>query len=310
MLTTENIGKYLNSFKTLFPSSAQVLGGRIYKIAKGNIIMTKGLIITSLVSVGAIYSIVSCQKEENFTHKENQPSHYHEFSERTTFGSKRSNSALWEGVPNKTLTLTFDDGPSNDETLPIARYLADRGIRATFFVLGNRSRNKLEVLSELKSLGHLIANHTYDHGSPSTNNIIQAHNLIKDYFTDGIQLFRAPGGEWRPSFARTFNANGTLVDYVGPFWWDIGGSAPYADWACRDSISVSSCANGYFNESESVGKGIVLFHDTGYGRDTTYTLKLVKNLIPRWENAGYSFIRLDEVPGVRRELERTNTYNP
>ena len=41
------------------------------------------------------------------------------------------------GLPAKTVVLTYDDGP-DDHTLELAHYLADQGVRATFFVNGKR----------------------------------------------------------------------------------------------------------------------------------------------------------------------------
>ncbi|NRA66113.1 MAG: polysaccharide deacetylase family protein [Pseudobacteriovorax sp.] len=236
-------------------------------------------------------------------------SHLHELSDNTQFASERYTNA-WDGVPNKTLTLTFDDGPSNSETIQIAEYLKQHGISATFLVQGSRafSANGPSMLKQLKDLGHIVGNHTWDHRTPSIDNVTRVDDQIHPYITDGIYLFRAPGGEWYRSLASQFNQNAKLKKYVGPLWWDIGGTAPFADWDCRGKRSVESCANGYYQESQQVGKGIVLFHDTGYGSDATYTLKLVKNLIPRWKSAGFRFIRIDEVPGIKAELLKTGVY--
>lgn len=73
-------------------------------------------------------------------------------------------------LPNRTLCLTFDDGPgetgysgAGPRTLEVGRYLHGYGIPATFFVVGKYAFTLPESMSELKSLGHLIGNHTYEH---------------------------------------------------------------------------------------------------------------------------------------------------
>ena len=257
-----------------------------------------------ILVIVASLSMTSCK-----THHEH--SHLHEFSGDAQFASERYTDA-WNGAADKTITLTFDDGPSVAETIPIAEYLNQNGISATFLIQGSRafSATGPSMLKKLKDLGHIVANHTWDHRTPSVDNVTRVDDRIHPYITDGIYLFRAPGGEWYRSLASRFNSSPKLKKYVGPLWWDIGGSAPFADWACRDKRSVASCADGYFRESQQVGKGIVLFHDTGYGVDSTYTLKLVKNLVPRWKAAGYKFIRIDEVPGIKKELLKTGLYKP
>src|SRR4051794_17369411 len=73
-------------------------------------------------------------------------------------------------LPDKTLALTFDDGPGQTtapgpgpRTREVAEYLNGAGIRATFFMVGKYASDLPEILSELEQLGHLVGNHTYDH---------------------------------------------------------------------------------------------------------------------------------------------------
>ena len=61
-----------------------------------------------------------------------------------------------------TICLTFDDGPGR-HTLDIARLLAHHEIRATFFVVGRRAERSIEVVREVRELGHWIGNHTFHH---------------------------------------------------------------------------------------------------------------------------------------------------
>jgi peptidoglycan/xylan/chitin deacetylase (PgdA/CDA1 family) len=58
--------------------------------------------------------------------------------------------------------LTFDDGPSGytDELLDI---LARHGVRATFFVLGERVAHRALTVRRAVDEGHAIGNHSWDH---------------------------------------------------------------------------------------------------------------------------------------------------
>ncbi len=60
--------------------------------------------------------------------------------------------------------LTIDDGPSAD-TAAILDALDRHGASATFFVVGERARQRPEVVAEIRRRGHGIGNHTRTHPS-------------------------------------------------------------------------------------------------------------------------------------------------
>jgi peptidoglycan-N-acetylglucosamine deacetylase len=66
------------------------------------------------------------------------------------------------------ITLTFDNGPHADVTPQVLEILADRGLLATFFVLGrNLADPALRRIAEhCHDAGHRIGNHSYTHSSP------------------------------------------------------------------------------------------------------------------------------------------------
>ena len=60
--------------------------------------------------------------------------------------------------------LTFDDGPSS-HTERLMEILRERGIHATFFVVGKQVKYHPELIVRLQQEGHEIGNHTYSHKS-------------------------------------------------------------------------------------------------------------------------------------------------
>ena len=58
--------------------------------------------------------------------------------------------------------LTIDDGPSED-TPAILQALERHGMRATFFLVGERAAARPELVQEILRAGHDIANHTWSH---------------------------------------------------------------------------------------------------------------------------------------------------
>ncbi len=102
------------------------------------------------------------------------------------------------------LTLTFDNGPEPGATERVLAALADRELRAIFFVVGQRLLEEAgkETARRVREAGHRIGNHTMTHGAPLgegadrhrvQTEIGQAQQALADL---GIRdlLFRPNGG--------------------------------------------------------------------------------------------------------------------
>ncbi len=59
--------------------------------------------------------------------------------------------------------LTFDDGPDEAVTPLVLDLLAREGVRASFFLSGERARRHPEIVRMILARGHSIGNHTYHH---------------------------------------------------------------------------------------------------------------------------------------------------
>lgn len=126
--------------------------------------------------------------------------------------------ALWrmpaEGVGNKCVWLTFDDGPVPEVTPFVLSTLAERGIKATFFMVGDNVRRNPGLFDRIRAEGHSWGNHTMHHlkGLGVTTpaylaDVAEAHTLIAS------PLFRPPHGLLRRSQARALGATHRLVMY-------------------------------------------------------------------------------------------------
>ena len=63
----------------------------------------------------------------------------------------------------KAVYLTFDDGPIPEATPFILETLAEHGIKATFFMVGDNVRKHPELYEKVVAAGHRIGNHTFNH---------------------------------------------------------------------------------------------------------------------------------------------------
>lgn len=78
------------------------------------------------------------------------------------------------------VALTFDDGPSPTTTPVLLDMLKERGVRATFFVLGQRAAQHPELLRRIVEEGHELANHSWNHPQLTKLSVEAAEKQITD----------------------------------------------------------------------------------------------------------------------------------
>ena len=86
---------------------------------------------------------------------------YFQRRQTETFAVQEANEAA-EELPRR-VALTFDDGPHPAYTKILLDGLRERGVKATFFVIGKYIPGREEIIRQMAQDGHLIGNHTYDH---------------------------------------------------------------------------------------------------------------------------------------------------
>ena len=87
----------------------------------------------------------------------------------TTLRSRLLGFAWTEApAPTREVALTYDDGPDPAATPALLDLLRERGVRATFFLVGARARAHPDLVRRIVAEGHLVGNHS-DRHSPATN---------------------------------------------------------------------------------------------------------------------------------------------
>lgn len=102
----------------------------------------------------------------------------------------------------KTMYLTFDDGPSQDNTTAVLDILKKHNIKATFFVVGENVRKHPEVARRIVEEGHTIGihcnRHEYDVIYESVESYLadfqEAYDAVYEVTGVEVKLFRFPGG--------------------------------------------------------------------------------------------------------------------
>lgn len=117
------------------------------------------------------------------------------------------------------VALTFDDGPLPGGTDRVLDVLAERGVRATFFVIGAHARAHPELLERIAREGHTIGNHTYDHHRHGLlyyrrywrDQIRRTQAVIEEITGQSPGLFRPPMGFTSPPLMHAARAEGLEV---------------------------------------------------------------------------------------------------
>jgi peptidoglycan-N-acetylglucosamine deacetylase len=114
----------------------------------------------------------------------------------------------WTRLPGARarVALTIDDGPDPEVTPRVLELLAARGVRATFFCVGERVARHPELARDLVRCGHAVENHSQRHLyrfallGPGTmaREIQEAQATIQDVCGREPRFFRAPAGLRNP----------------------------------------------------------------------------------------------------------------
>ncbi|MCM3630895.1 polysaccharide deacetylase family protein [Paenibacillus glycanilyticus] len=113
----------------------------------------------------------------------------------------RSTFLLEGDSKEKRVALTFDDGPDETFTPLVLDVLKKAGVKATFFVVGNRIEANPEIFQRILNEGHAVGNHSYSHPNflklsdeDFRDEINATDKLIKTYIGYLPSLVRPPYG--------------------------------------------------------------------------------------------------------------------
>ena len=111
-------------------------------------------------------------------------------------------ACAWRGPrAGRRLALTFDDGPDPEWTPRLLDALGTSGVRATFFLIGERADRAPALVRRMIAEGHEVGNHSWSHRSlwlcgPRTTaaEIGRAHERLAALTGTPPRHFRPPWG--------------------------------------------------------------------------------------------------------------------
>ena len=178
------------------------------------------------------------------------------------------------------IALTFDDGPHPSFTEELLDGLKERGVKASFFVLGEHVQLHPDIVKRMKEEGHLIGNHTYSHMQLKKGNwdeyrqeLIKTNEVIREVTGQETTYVRPPYGCWDTSFEEELN--------MFPVLWTVDSR----DWCSKDAAGVAQKVAEETEEGD-----IILMHDY-YASSVDAALSIVDSL----QAEGYTFVTVEEI---------------
>jgi peptidoglycan/xylan/chitin deacetylase (PgdA/CDA1 family) len=169
-------------------------------------------------------------------------------------GNTGGGSNGWTNCSGGYVALTFDDGPGSNTTT-LLNILAQQGIRATMFVVGQNVTSNPSLIQAIKNGGHWIGNHSYTH--PYLTQMSQAQ--IQSELQQTQQAVQNAGGGtpnlFRPPYGSTNNTVRSVAQSLGltEIIWDVDSQ----DWNGASTAAIVQAASQLQNGQ------VILMHDNG-----------------------------------------------
>ncbi len=181
----------------------------------------------------------------------------------------------------KAVALTFDDGPSRENTGKILDVLKSCGAHATFFVLGSRAKVDGDILKMELEAGCEIASHSWDH--PQLNKL--PWSKVKDQMNKTDKTVKKMTGGYqiqylRPPYGAISDTMRKRLDKPMILW-----SLDTLDWKTRNAKKIFKKVKKEVKDGD-----IILMHDIH-----PETAESIKQVVPWLQEQGYDILTVSEL---------------
>ena len=215
----------------------------------------------------------------------------------------------FSGSLDKTVAITFDDGPSSYLTKEVLKVLEDKGVKATFFVTGTKANKYPETIKQVAKEGHQIENHSYSH----TKLADIVDEQIEWEITETNKIIEKLTGR-KPRFFRTpYNSFGYVASSI-----DLT-TTKLAQRHGLKLYEVDTDSKDYkYNNVEDQLKNIfpkvgtqILFHD-GLDNNESKMPEALGKTIDRLKEQGYKFTTIDGYQNAspKYNMDKSNVFTP
>ncbi|MFG3248112.1 bifunctional polysaccharide deacetylase/glycosyltransferase family 2 protein [Streptomyces sp. NPDC048187] len=211
-------------------------------------------------------------------------------------------------VPDKTIVLTFDDGPDPTWTPQVLEILEKYDVPGTFFLVGSMVSRHPGIVRDMVEQGNEVGVHTFTHVDLSyqsrarvTREIEQTQLALAGAAGITTTLFRAP-----------YSSQTDAIDnYSWPVYKSLGEDGYTSvfvdtdsdDWKRPGVSKIVEWATPEGDEGASV-----LFHDAGGER--SQTIEALPKYIEKMKAAGYTFTTVSGVTAQQQAQQPDRAQQP
>ncbi|WP_136481511.1 polysaccharide deacetylase family protein [Cognatitamlana onchidii] len=185
----------------------------------------------------------------------------------------------------KTIYLTFDDGPTPEITNWTLNTLKQYQAKATFFCIGANIEKHPDIFSNILASGHKIGNHTYNHikgwqtkTKPYLENIAMSQEIMDNLLPNPKDKF---GRLFRPPYGQIKRKQGKKLIDLGYkiVMWNVLSF----DWDA--ATSPETCLKHIISKANS--GSIIVFHDSV--KASKKMMYALPKTLEYFSTKGYSF---------------------
>ncbi|WP_260471801.1 polysaccharide deacetylase family protein [Bacillus salinus] len=203
----------------------------------------------------------------------------------TTHIEYKPNEITVANTSEKYVALTFDDGPDDFYTPRILSILKEKGVPATFFVIGRNVSRYPNITKQMVSEGHSVANHTWSHpdlrytwSADVKKEILDTQDIIFKTIGRKSDLFRPPYGFYT-------KADLAILSEIG--MRNIKWSVDTLDWSGLTADMILDIVR-----RDITPGGIILQHNNSANRNLEGTIEALPIIIDELKKQGYMFVTL------------------
>lgn len=180
----------------------------------------------------------------------------------------------------KKVAITFDDGPNPDYTEMLLAGLKERGVSATFFLLGKEVERYPKIVEDIYADGHLIGTHSYEHvnlnnlcDAAAVEQVDKTNQAIHELTGEYPEYIRPPFGSWKCNL----DYETKMIEVL----WDVDP----LDWKTDNSDVIAKRVVDKVQEND-----IILLHDASES-----SVNAAFKIIDELKKEGYTFVTVDEI---------------
>ncbi|SHH98588.1 Peptidoglycan/xylan/chitin deacetylase, PgdA/CDA1 family [Clostridium collagenovorans DSM 3089] len=196
--------------------------------------------------------------------------------------------SIENGKHNKSILLSFDDGPSIEYTNKLLDLLKRYNIKATFFVVAKSAKESPDIINRILKAGHSLGIHSLEHKNAMFHGYFYTKNDFKETisivnsFKSNVVYYRPPWGQvnlFTLYYVKKYNLKLVL--------WSV----MVGDWS--KYTTVEDIESRLLNWTKS-GSVICLHDGRGAMGAPLRTIQALEEVIPKLLEKGFKFLNIDD----------------